>query len=246
MADVKTVNGLAFASVKTKNGLAIASVKSINGVDAQSTGGPSFVTASAPFFGTLQGDITVQFTLGATASNGYVVAAIAYYDTLIVTFSAPTCDGVTMDLIDDHVSSGDSLYKLALYGLEIGNKTAGTYDVFFDVTNNNFQSVFAGAAVYNDVDQTTSFGTPSATDGTSTTPSTTVSSATGEIVVGFCATFDDTANPTPGAGQTERIGDADVSGGNFGFSDEAGSASTTHSYTVVSNPWIICGVALKP
>lgn len=41
--DVKTINGLGYASVKTKNGLAVASLKTINGLDVTSVGGATLI-----------------------------------------------------------------------------------------------------------------------------------------------------------------------------------------------------------
>jgi hypothetical protein len=246
----------ASAAVNARNGVSITTASTINGVTPNSavngqtvtapSGAIAFVTAGTVFFGGLQGDITQPFTLSSAASNGYVVASIAYYDTLIVTFNAPTCDGVAMTLLSSHTSSGDALYKIAVYGLAIANKTAGTYDIFYDVTNNNYQSVFTGVSVYNNVNQGTSTGTAVAADGNSTTPSVTVSSATGELVVGAVASFDTSGNPAVGAGQTSRYAGFDGVGGNFGSSDEAGAASVTHSYTVSSGEWVIIGFPLKP
>ena len=98
---------------------------------------------------------------------------------------------------------------------------------------------------YTDADQTTPLGTAATATGTSLTPSATVTSASGELVVDTSG-FDNDNFSAPGAGQTERY--------DFGSSvsmrgsDEAGAASVVMSHTLegTANDWQIIGVSIKP
>ena len=109
------------------------------------------------------------------------------------------------------------------------------------------------AASYTGVHQTTPY-TDLTTDVTVTaTPSISVPSAAGDVVVGGCFTAHNTSalTFTAGADQTERV-DAAGSGVNYmstTISDEAGAGSVTHSYTVSATPFYdsdIWGVSVNP
>lgn len=97
------------------------------------------------------------------------------------------------------------------------------------------------------VDQTTPTGTVATAEGTGTTATVDVSSASGEFVIDGVRAA--TSSITVGAGQTSRAENENWEGNEIsaGTSTEAGAASVTMSWTVgASARWMIHGVSFKP
>ena len=189
------------------------------------------------------GDITDPIVIGNTMTNGYAVFAMAYDDTFAVTLGSVTFDGTPMTLIESHFSG---VNNVAIWGLPIGEKVSGTYDFVVDVTNNRFRAVSFGGILYNGVNQTNPVGIAVHASGTSTTPSVDVSSASTELVIGVVYS-DGSGTITVGAGQTERWNQVEPPFEGGCFSDEPGSATTTHSYTKgTSSAWVISAIPVKP
>lgn len=109
-------------------------------------------------------------------------------------------------------------------------------------------SVIISTSTYCDVDQTTSTGTGVEAEGVSSTISTNVSSASGELVVDCAAVDTGTdATLTVGAGQAERANVNSASNHRHGGSEEAGAGSTTMSWALGGTRyWGITAAALKP
>jgi len=133
--------------------------------------------------------------------------------------------GVTYDDVPlTAVESGDARQRL--YALLA--PSTGTHNI---VVSNDLGEVSAVAASYTGVDQTTGYDnvTSSATGGD--TPSISVTSATGNLVVGM-STFADTGSQSQSAGadQTSR-GSITANAHYVMLSDEPGASSVTHSYT---------------
>jgi len=133
------------------------------------------------------------------------------------------------------------------------NPTAGahTITVTADATN---RRAGGGAVTYGNVDQTTPFGTPATASGTSTTPSVTVSSASGEIVLDIMVSKNSAGGTTPtvDASQTQQFNFKTVTGLgmssrlNCAGSREAGAASVSMDWTLSdSQGWGMIGVAIK-
>lgn len=104
-----------------------------------------------------------------------------------------------------------------------------------------------GVAVFSwtDTDTTTPFDGWATAQGLSTTPSRTVTSATGDRVADTTAGLSITAL-TPGAGQTELV-DFMPTDGRMGCSHEDGAASVTMSWTIgESKEWVIAGWNANP
>lgn len=100
------------------------------------------------------------------------------------------------------------------------------------------------AGFYRGVNPATPFGAAVKNSGTSTTPSTTVASATNELVIDVVATPG--APGAVGGGQTARLYTSDGTISELG-SDEPGAASTVMSWTIgSSSPWVSMAMALKP
>ncbi|MFQ5741987.1 MAG: hypothetical protein ACE5HV_00180 [Acidobacteriota bacterium] len=101
------------------------------------------------------------------------------------------------------------------------------------------------ARLYTGVDQTTPVGTAATASGESFTPSVTVTSATGELVVDNVCHAGGGAG-TPDATQTERYDNIDVVDGSALGSDKAGAASVDMGWTIGEVAWATVGASLKP
>lgn len=124
----------------------------------------------------------------------------------------------------------------------LANPSLGTNNVV--VTLSGSADMYCGAVTYNGVNTGAPFGTFVTATGKSSTPSITVASAAGELAVDILGTI--AANPTVGAGQTQRYETTGTSTYNSG-SSEAGAASVIMSYTLSANEdWGIIGVSIKP
>lgn len=134
---------------------------------------------------------------------------------------------------------------------ELINPPAGAANVVLTFTNQIVMVIVARS--FSGVHQTTPKGTVVTNSGSSTTPSTTVSSASGELVADFVVARQlSAATATVGAGQTQ---DANLaSNGSPGALDsrglcstEAGAGSVTMDWTLsASEPWKAVGVPIKP
>mgnify|MGYP001558318841 CR=1 FL=1 len=107
--------------------------------------------------------------------------------------------------------------------------------------------IIAASRNYTGAHQTTPLGTAATNSGTSTAPTVTVTSASGELVIETNG-FDNDTTGTAGAGQTERYDQAPFGLSHRG-SDEAGAApNVVMSYSLLgaANDWQIVGVSIKP
>lgn len=114
------------------------------------------------------------------------------------------------------------------------------------VTFSGTVDAVAGSTSWKGVNQTTPLGTYTSASGNSISPSVTVSSATGEIVVDALATGPVTTTDIVSSGQVQLYNT--YGGNNRGTgSQEAGSASTSMSWTQnISERWAISAVPIKP
>ena len=114
------------------------------------------------------------------------------------------------------------------------------------VTNGNAQSynVVAGAISYSGVNQDTPFGTVVAARGTDSTPTVTVTSATGDIVV-VVLSAEGISTIAAGTGETEQWDDSltDITGGGY---TQAGAASVVIAPSTTTTDWTLTGASLKP
>jgi hypothetical protein len=167
--------------------------------------------------------------------TGVAVLVGRFFDTDQIT--AITYGGNAMTLEEP---SGDPDIGPWIYSL--GNPPSGAQTVSITWAGSVFALACAITVTGGDTSNVIS-NTATAT-GTSTTPSVTCTSATGELVVDVVhASVSST--PTPGAGQTIRS-DQEIGGGFQVFmSSEAGAASVTMSHTVSSNTWVQCAASFK-
>lgn len=231
---VKTMAGLAIASVKTVNGLAIALVKTVAGLDNTSGGGggaPEFYQAASGSTGPSQ-----SITTSGALTNGYAVFIDAY--TPFGGTDTATFNGSAMSLLGT-ISGGGRTCKI--WGLSVGDLAAGTYTGATAL--DNFSDV-PSVLLFNNVNQFTSTGTASTqTDQFGSSPSVSVSSASGELVIAVLAQQEGETVTGTGAGQTTRNTTSRTC-----VTDKAGAiTSTTMSYTLsASNNYGLAGFALKP
>ncbi len=127
------------------------------------------------------------------------------------------------------------------------NPPAATANV--NITVNISTRLVGGAVSFFGVDQTTPLGTPAVATGTNGTPSVTVASNTGQLVVD-AVTANGNTTLTVGSGQTQQYntGTGTSSSNVLGAgSTEPGASSTTMSWTLGSaRPWSIVAVPLRP
>ncbi len=182
----------------------------------------------------------------ATGSNLLLLVAVALNSTSDLV-TGVTYNGVALTRLAMAVASGGTR-RVYLYALVAPVAGTHTVVVSYSSTPNHFA---AAAVTYSGVDQTTPRGTPVTNTGTGFTPTLSVASASGELVVD-AVTYANQGNPTlsVGAGQTERVNtkDATVNAATpIGMSEEAGAASVTMSWSLTNSvDWAIIGVALKP
>ena len=106
-------------------------------------------------------------------------------------------------------------------------------------------AVFGQAISYTDAHQTTPHGTAQIANGFDTAPTVpTVSSATGEIVLGFIMSSD--SSITSGASQTAEISDLNYASDSAQTDSEAGAASVDITWTTGGVPWTVGAIPIKP
>ncbi len=104
---------------------------------------------------------------------------------------------------------------------------------------------FGQAISYTGVHQTTPHGTAQTASGVSTSPAVpTVTSATGETVIGFIMTSDTAI--TTGAGQTAEITDINFASDSAETDSEPGAASVDMTWTTAGAQWSVGAVPIKP
>jgi hypothetical protein len=174
---------------------------------------------------------TIPITIGQTA-NGLATYGCAFFDpntnAIAVTF-----DGVAMPQVAYKQNPGGNS-QAKLFGLAIGNKAAGTYNVVVTWAGGQLEYFSDGAAVHNGVYQATPFNLAGASGAAlnSTAVSVAIASDVGKKVFGvFYA--DEASAITMGSGQTERH-NRTLDGIGFAFSEQDGAAApadTTHGYS---------------
>lgn len=179
-----------------------------------------------------------------SGTNRFLVVGIAA--TSQTSPNTVTYGGVSMTLIGE----GAAANRMAqLYGLVAPAVGEATVSVTLFSDSRTIQGFGVG---YEGVDPSSSYGSAAGATGNDAAPTVNVSSATDQLVVGVVAMQRDdlVEGLTVGANQTSRAEDVSSDGVVWlqaGFSDEAGAATTTFSYSSnVSNIWGIVAAPLKP
>ncbi len=197
----------------------------------------------APVPGTTE---TTTHTINSTLANGYIAVEIAMYDGADDGVSGVTFDGTSMTQIAAHNMDYFGEYRVYIYGLAVGSKAAGTYNVVTTFTSANVDDYSVGIVSYTGVHQTTSTGTSvDGSNSNSDTATVTVTSATGELVIGVCIKGEE--DGVPDSGETERWDTVTASADTGWGGEEAGAASVVFAIDFfVNNAWCLTAIPLKP
>lgn len=189
----------------------------------------------------------VSHSRGAVCANPVAIIRVSSQDGTPGTLNSVTYGGNSATILPGttHKAIGSNNIARSIWYYKNPGSGAATVQANFSESMN---AVILGVSTYCDVDQTTTFGTAVEAEGASTTPSVTVSSASGELVVDVAAieTGTDTTL-TVHVSQTERINANNANNHRQGGSEEAGAASVVMSWTLgAARFWGSTGVALKP
>lgn len=198
------------------------------------------VDAAASCAGTGVSSLTCAHTV--SGSNRELVNWISWYHPLS-TLSGSAYNGVSLTAIPSG-SAANGQYHID--GLHLIAPATGTNNLVATFSGSVYD-VGMGSVSFTGADQTTPLGTAVTATGTSTTPSVTVSSAAGEIVVDGLAIIHG-STLTVGGSQTQQW-NAIATGGfiKYAGSTQNGAASTTNTWTNGnSQTWAQGAVPVKP
>ena len=160
-----------------------------------------------------------------------------------VTATGVTYGGQAMTLVGRSISAGSGTAEL----WQLISPTVGTANVVATISSS--VKVVGGAVTFNGVDQTTpTNGSFPGASATSSTPSNTIDSAPGDMVIGVLWA-NDSVTATEGGGQTTQwnFSTGGASSPTGVGSTEPGAASVTISYTLsASAQWVVGGTSIKP
>lgn len=182
--------------------------------------------------------LTISHT--CTGTNLVLIVQAVNYDATVGTVSGITYNGVALTKIAGVTFSSNFNNE----GWYLIAPATGTHDVV--ITWSASQLLVAGGIVsYTGAHQSAVIGTPATASGNDTTPTVTVSSAAGELVIDGVFVNNDTSS-TPGSGQTEEYDQNVGLPASFAVSREAGAASVVMDHTIGAHEWGSWAVALKP
>lgn len=232
---VKTCAGLAIASVKTFNGLAIASVKTIAGLDNTSGGGADVAFDSAFESGSASqaspysitsNTADVPGTVGSN-SNRFLWACVAYRETGI-TITGVTWQGVAMTQIGTAQAIGGG--EITQWGLIAPATGNGALVATF--TGGSATMCMGAVSVYN-VNQSSATQNSGQDSGTGTSASSTVTSASGNMVI--VGHINDNATSTTISAGTSAYTETDLNGNYAAGYRVSTSGSTVVTWTLGSS-----------
>ena len=201
---------------------------------------PSGIVVDAVTSGTgLTSPVTVSHTTSSN-SNRLMLVGISQKNKVV---TSVTYGGVAMTLVGENISNGNA--KVHIY--KMVNPPTGTANVVVNFDAAPDKGAVVGVITYSGVDQTSPLGTFNSASNTSSSPSITVSSTTGDLVFDVMTMRSKTLDGL-GSGQTQRWNlttSGEIKGG--GGSTKAGASSVTMSWTPSgSADWAQAGVSIKP
>lgn len=202
-------------------------------VDSTSTGTAASGAAS----------VTVNHT--TSGADRLMLVGVSFGQDKGDTVSSITYNGQNLTLVgaqDNSVTLGSRMEIWSLVA-----PTVSSADVVVTFSGTNHIGATVGVMTFNGVDQTTALGSFASSEGDSSTPSTTVTSAPGELVFGVLGLdWNADIDLVPGPGQTEHW-DLWQDKATGGGTTEAGAASVVTSWTLpASYKWAAGGVSIKP
>lgn len=187
----------------------------------------------------VSGVSSVSWSHTVTGTDPFLFVGAANID--YVTLSGVTYNGTAMTTAWDHQPLAGQNSGSTLAGPATGSNT-----VAVTWTGTVSSGGRAAAASYSGVHQTVPTGAGVTANGSASPATRSVSSAAGEMVIDFPLAF---GNIGVGAGQTARMDETGWIAGSSaaGFSEEAGAATVTMSWTISpSDFWATGAIALKP
>ena len=200
------------------------------------------VDASSSAEATTPSSLTWAHTVSGT--NRLLVVGIQYYFNVNTFISSVTYNGVACTAVPG-ATINNANYYVTLYYL-IAPSTGANNIVVAYGGGAPFETG-CGAVSFTDAHQTTPIGTAVTATGSSTSPSVTVSSGSGEIVMDTLSIVHD-GSLSVGAGQTSRWNDIGASGfTKYAGSTEPGAASVVMSWSNTNaNAWALTAVNIRP
>ena len=151
-----------------------------------------------------------------------------------------TYNGTSLTLVGTEENSGG---KARVEIWQLVAPAIGTHDVVVNLSGTSHKGVAVGVMTFTGINQTNPTLAFSANSGNSTTASTTVASATDDVVFAIVQSHKG-LSATPGAGQTEYwdivVDNADGSG-----TLAAGALSVSASWTVNNDLWSVAAVSVQ-
>lgn len=186
------------------------------------------------------GPFTLSHTV--TGSETLLVVGVSHYDSSD-TVTGVTYNGVSMTEVPSGSVNNGQYYVDLFYLI---NPTTGTNNVSVSVSGSVFEIGY-GSVSFTGAHQSAPLGTAVTATGSDTTPTATVSSASGELVVDTI-TIVHSGTLGVGAGQTSRWNAVGTSGfTKYAGSTEPGAGSVTMSWTnSTSQAWASVAVPIKP
>ena len=182
---------------------------------------------------------TFAHTVSGSTVNRLLIVGVSWSDANSRQISSVTYGGVAMTAIAVSVTNGSSA-KVQMYRLYGGTLPTGTNNVV--VTWSGTVTGVIGATTFYGVDQTTPLGALVGTTGNTATPTHTVTSATGDLVVDTMAAGGGTPVVDPSQTQWWNLTQTVRGAG----STKPGAASVTMSWTLGSTQsWAIQAVPVK-
>jgi hypothetical protein len=194
----------------------------------------------------VDGNNSASLTFGQGAlSEGYIVVGVSMYDAVAsASITGVTYGGTPMGLLGTR-QDANAWSEVYLFGLAVGNRAAGNYNVVVSGSTGIDQVVF-GVSAFSGVNQSTPAGAFASATASSATASVTVSSGAGDLVVDILA--QDVGTSALGVSQAQNWRQEDATDRTDGVSSHktAAGTTTTISYTEsLSSSWALGAVALR-
>lgn len=189
------------------------------------------------------GSVAVNHTTSGT--DRLMLVGVSFGQDKGDTVSSITYNGVNLTLVGARDHGNPLQSRMEIWSLVA--PTVSSADVVVTFSGTSHIGATVGVMTFNGVDQTTALGSFASSEGDSSTPSTTVTSAPGELVFGVLGLdWNADMDLIPGPGQTEHW-DLWQDKATGGGTTEAGAASVDISWTLPSNyKWAAGGVSIKP
>ncbi|QEF97024.1 hypothetical protein Mal15_10540 [Stieleria maiorica] len=190
------------------------------------------------------GAASTSFAHATAGTDRLMLVGISFGQDMGDVVSSVTYNGVSLTLVGTQEHADPSKSRVEIWSLVAPD--VGTHNIVVNFSGTNHQGATVGVMTFTDVDQTTPVGTFTGDQGTSGTPSVTVSSTNNDLVFGVVGVDDNSDwDFTPGSGQTEHW-DLFSSQANGSGTTEDGAASVVTSWTYgASTPWAAGAVSIK-